>query len=245
MTLVGGHLTRLFDFSGRENRQPFWLWVLVVYGVQTVLSFLLTVPFSVVMSTRMQALGRYDQEYLDVHPEVASRIVMDAMSPMFTGLLVFSAVLALVTLLLLAAAVTRRLHDSGRSGWWGAPVALLQLATLAGYAIMLPRFFREIAAMGPNASPEAVSALMAAIVPVVALTMLAGLVGFVLMILLVVFLAQRGTIGPNRYGDDLLPPPAAPIYPVHPQYYPPTSYRPPAPPAPPPPARVVQGPPPA
>ena len=118
MKLISGHLTRLFDFTGRENRQPFWLWVLVTYAAQTLLGIVLSVPITVVMGRRMEALGRYDQAYLDAHPEVAQQMMMDTMQPFFRFFMVFVAAVTLAYFLLLAAATVRRLHDTDRSGWW-------------------------------------------------------------------------------------------------------------------------------
>ena len=207
MNLISSHLTRLFDFSGRENRQPFWLWVLVTYGVQMVLTFALMIPMMIGMIDRMQGLQRYDQAYLNAHPEIAPQVMLTAMLPFFRTFFLLMAAVVLVMALLLAAAVTRRLHDTGRSGYWALPWAILQIATLAGYALLFPRFFAVAGSLGPNPTPEASNAAFAAVMPLFAGVWVANMAGFVFMVVLIVFLAQRGTIGPNRYGDDLLPPP--------------------------------------
>lgn len=231
MNLITGHLTRLFDFSGRENRQPFWLWILIVYGVQTAASMIIMVPMMLSMSRSTAMLAQYDQAYLDQHPEVASRVMMGVMGSFFRNIMVFSGVMALLLFVLVAAAVVRRLHDTNRSGLWALPLAVTQLATLGSYLVIIPRFFTKVVALGPNPPPDAVNGVFAAIVPLFALTFLLGIVGFVLMIMLIIFLATRGTIGPNRYGDDLLPPPV---------YRPPPQWQP-GPPMPPPPAHIAPG----
>ena len=243
MNLVTAHLTRLTTFAGRENRQPFWLWVLVNYGVQMLLSFVLTIPLTIGMTSRMQALQRYDQAYLDAHPEIATRLMMDTMVPFFRYFMLLIGAIVLIHMVLMAAAVARRLHDTNRSGYWALPVVVTQTITLAGYALILPRLFGGISSLGPQPAPDAVNAIFASIMPLFALTWLSGLLGFVFMIVLIVFLAQRGTVGPNRYGDDLLPPPVIPPWQAQPQWQQPQwqqpQWQPPAPPPPPPPARIV------
>ena len=42
MNLLGRHLTGLATFSGRENRQPFWLWILIVYAIQMIVGIAVT-----------------------------------------------------------------------------------------------------------------------------------------------------------------------------------------------------------
>ena len=207
MTLLRDHLTRLADFSGRENRQPFWLWILTVYLVQMVLSMLGMIPLMMRMMSGMQVLAGRDQAYLDAHPEFASQVMMGVMGPFLRDLMIFTAASGLLSLALIAAAVVRRLHDGDRSGWWAAPVLAVQIATPLAYWAMLPRFFTQIGSMGSAASPDQVNAVMSSILPGFALIGLLGMLGFVFMILLIIFLAQRGTVGPNCHGPDLLPPP--------------------------------------
>lgn len=243
MNLLSGHFTRLADFSGRENRKPFWLWLLIVYAIQMVVSVVLMVPLMLSMTRSMAPLMEHDQAYLDAHPELAGQVMLGVMGPMMRNIFLLGAALGLLMVALIAAAVVRRLHDTNRSGYWALPMLILQIVTLAGYAVIFPRFFGTVASLGPEASPEAANAAMASILPLFGLLWLLGLIGFIFMVILIVFLATRGTIGPNRYGDDLLPPP--PVWPQHQQYpqHPqhPQQWTPPPMPAPPPqPARVVR-----
>lgn len=229
MNLVTAHLTRLTDFAGRENRQPFWLWILTIYIVQMILSFIITIPLTMQMMRAMEPMMEEDQTYLNQHPEIATRVMMQAMVPFMRNIMIFSAVAGVLFLALIAAAVVRRLHDGNRSGWWAAPMLVLQIATPIAYLAVIPRFFEAVSTMGPQTSPEQANAAMAAVMPSFALVGLLGMIGFVMMVVLIVLLALRGTVGPNRYGPDLLPPPVV-------WQAPPPQWQPPAPP---PPARVV------
>ena len=91
---------------------------------------------------------------------------------------VFSLAIFLPTL----AVTARRLHDTGRTGWW-------QVAPVVGLVVML------VGAWGyfmSGAPAEAEAVPIAFIV--------GGLLGVGLAIALLVFLVQRGDEGPNRYG---------------------------------------------
>lgn len=95
--------------------------------------------------------------------------------------------LATLILLLPALSVTvRRLHDSGRSGWWlplfYAPIVIVLLAAFLG--------------QGPDGAPMAMWAL--------GIILISGLAMLVIAVALVIFLISRGRQGDNRYGPDPL-----------------------------------------
>lgn len=197
MSLLGRHLTGLADFSGRENRQPFWLWILIVYIAQTVISMLIMIPM---MISLMGPMMQGDPSRFDGHPE----LVMQMMMPLMRSMMIFAVVLGLVWISLVAAAATRRLHDSERSGWWAAPVLALHIAMPLVYATMFPRFFAAMGKIRDGMTPDQANAVMLpAMQPMMWLSVI-GMIGFVMMVVLIVFLCQPGTNGPNRYGADPL-----------------------------------------
>ena len=207
MNLLSRHLTGLLDFSGRENRQPFWLWVLIIYVTQMIVGAIAAVPL---MSSYFQAIDQLvgmDKEYLDAHPEIAMQTMMNAIGPMMTGIMILSVVLSLIWAAMLGAAVVRRLHDSERSGWWSAPVFAIHVTMPIVYAAVFPGFFKQMAAMRPGMTPDEINAGFMPMMPLFWTAWLVGMIGFALMILLIVFLCLPGTVGPNRFGDDPLRPP--------------------------------------
>jgi uncharacterized membrane protein YhaH (DUF805 family) len=86
---------------------------------------------------------------------------------------VLSALFSLATILPQLAVTARRLHDTGRSGWWQA--AYLVPAAVLGFA---------------SASEATL------------LTALSGIALLVLLVLLLLWLIRRGDAGPNRFGPD-------------------------------------------
>ena len=121
---LGGHLRGLFRFSGRERRTTFWLWIAPVFGSTMVIAMIGMGSVLAGTMTRMQRFAaahpdqatvtrsatNYSIQIQGAHPELA---------PPFEPMLVGWALITVAVVVLLAAAVSRRLHDSGRSGLWG------------------------------------------------------------------------------------------------------------------------------
>jgi uncharacterized membrane protein YhaH (DUF805 family) len=200
MSLLGRHLTGLADFSSRENREPFWLWILICYAVHTVASMIIMIPLMMSMLDRMAPMMQGDPHRFDSHPE----LVFQMIAPMMSGMMVFYAVLGVVWLALIAAAVVRRLHDSDRSGWWASPVFVLHVVGPLLSMSTFPQFFGRMGAIRKDMTPDQVNAVMMPAMQSFMWVWLIGMIGFVIMIVLIVFLCQPGTRGQNRYGDDPL-----------------------------------------
>ncbi|MDB5679566.1 DUF805 domain-containing protein [Sphingomonas bacterium] len=200
MNLLGRHITGLATFSGRENRQPFWLWILIVYAVQMVVGMVVMIPIMMSMFDRMGPMMQGDPHRFDDHPE----LVMQMITPMVSNIMVFSVVVTLIWLALIAAAVVRRLHDGDRSGWWASPVFAVHIVTPLLYLSAFPRFFDVIGKVKPGMTPDQVNAAMLPAMQSFGGVWLLGMVGFLLMIVLIVFLCLPGTQGANRYGEDPL-----------------------------------------
>ncbi len=216
MNLFGRHFSGLLDFSGRENRQPFWLWVLVVYVFQLIVSLIIMIPLMMAGFSQMQSMMGNDPTYTREHPEIMQQVMMHAVAPMMRGVMLTSAILSLLFVLLMAAATVRRLHDGDRSGWWCSPYFALQIITPIAYAAVFPTMFDKIGVVRPGATPDEVQAAMGPMMQTMMGIQLIGMISFLIMIVLVVFLCLPGTPGPNRFGDDPLRPPFDPPRPRFP-----------------------------
>lgn len=186
-------LKGLVRFKGRDPRGLFWPYALVVIA----LAF---VALGAVMLPEMNASFERMAKYVAENPESGSvsystsgaEVTVEGHHPelmpnfraMFGGMLGVAGAL----FVLLAAAVTRRLHDVGRAGFWGfPPLVLLVSATLV--------FPWAMDAMGAGDSPDLRPFFLAFANNVLYLAALA---------LLIVFLVMPGKKDANRYG----PPPA-------------------------------------
>jgi uncharacterized membrane protein YhaH (DUF805 family) len=114
----------IFNFNGRSTRSQFWPYAGVVFFVSLASWFAVFIPEFISTFSRMSRFAAEHPELATVtqnggqtsssikgsHPELA---------PDFAYLIRSMMVIALVTAILLAAAVTRRLHDINRRGFWG------------------------------------------------------------------------------------------------------------------------------
>lgn len=187
MKLFSGHLRGLLTFAGRENREPFWLWVLICYVGQMVLSAIASIPMFVAIFVQVQhAIATGDPVRLK-----DPALMMHDVRPLMQSLGVASVAIGLVFVAFVAAAVVRRLHDGDRSGWWATPVLLLNIASQVARLAQVMHG-RIVAIPG---KPLATAA--AGFGPIQFVSLLA-------VIALVVVLALPGTEGDNRFGPDPL-----------------------------------------
>ena len=178
----------LFRWSGRDTRAAFWPFAGVAFAATQVLGMALAIPFFVGTFARMrrfavehpdqvtvrQGPGSYSMQIHEAHPEL-----MPDMTG-FTGVVAFTAGLFAV---LVAAALVRRLHDTGRAGWWG-------LMPLPFLAVSFSTFDRVADRFSTGSPDMGLFALMFA----------SNLIYLVALVALIVLLARAGQRGDNRFG---------------------------------------------
>ena len=182
------NLTRLVDFSGRETREEFWPYAIGLFLLSMAAGILLFIPVMLDMFDRM---GRYFAKHpeglpRDPGPYPGAQALPPELMPDMSVIILPSAIVNLLFVLLLAAAVVRRLHDRDMSGWWAMlPIPFLIFGQFQGQQaanMMIGRGQPDPAVMLPAA--------------------LSSLLYWVAFIFLVVMLAQDGSAGTNRYGPD-------------------------------------------
>jgi len=182
------HFKKLAHFVGREDRASFWPYAAVALIIIMVAGAIVFVPM---MSRSLQAM----QQFATQHPEQATissgpgqySISVAGAHPEFVS--ARSMLLSLVAtfgvaIILYAAAVTRRLHDRGRSGLWG----LMPLPFIIYSSARMPKIF---ASMGTGSQPD-----MAVFFSI----FVSNLLYIVALIWLIVLLAGPSEPKPNRYG---------------------------------------------
>lgn len=206
MNLLGRHLTGLLDFQGRENRQPFWLWILIAYIVQFVVVAIAMIPLITSWFDQMMPILQSDPHRFDNDPQAMFRLMM----PMMQNMIMTTLVAAVLFFVLTAAAVVRRLHDSDRSGWWSAPYYAMQVVSPIIMASFFPRYFAMMASMTaakPGSPPDMANPAFQQAMQSMSMISLVNLLSFAILIMMIVFLVLPGTVGPNRFGEDSLQPP--------------------------------------
>lgn len=163
MEFLGRSLSRLTDFSGRDPRRVFWPYVgLVVLALMIVMGAGNMIAVSLLIPATPQ------QDFPDL-----------------SGLVLLMGVEIVAVVALLAAAVARRLHDTGRRAWWGlAPLPFLAFG-IGGFYVVVSSF---------EAPPPGLDRMFFAI-------FFNNLIYLVVLGLLIVLLAQPSQAGANRYGE--------------------------------------------
>ena len=183
--------TSLTRFSGRDTAGRFWPYAGAVIALFFFAAFATMAPIMSGTFARMQRFaaehpdqatvtqgpGSYSIQIHGNHPEL-----MPDVTPFITAMQIGGA----VAVLLLAAAVTRRLHDRGRRGWWGLPPVLF----LAGGLVLFPRLFKST--LSGEVTPDTMAMF--------GLMMANNLLYLASLALLVVLLAGVGQPGENRFG---------------------------------------------
>jgi uncharacterized membrane protein YhaH (DUF805 family) len=181
-------------FSGRDARRQFWPYAIFLFLASTGLGYVAMVPELMrLMTGAVELVEKAQRDQAAGRPfSSGSQALPPELVPHFEGAMIWSALLTGIAVILLAAAVTRRLHDRGKPGYWGLiplPFAALALA-------LAPRGLEEGMMMAQGAPPS----------PFWSLLMLINLVYWGAIVLLVLILAREGDAGPNRFG----PAPEAP-----------------------------------
>lgn len=188
LTALKHNLGNLLTFSGRTRPSHFWLYavVVIVIGMGAMM-----VAMGFVMNDAFARIARFSEEHPDQVEVIRSATgttwrIKGNHPELFPDVSLFIYTVggvALVAILLLAASVTRRLHDSDRRGFWG----LLPLPFLAGAFALFPPMFTSVGGAEPDMG-------------LFALLFVNNLIYLACLGVLVVFLCRKGTRGENRFG---------------------------------------------
>jgi uncharacterized membrane protein YhaH (DUF805 family) len=186
LAAIKHNLANLFNFTGRDARQTFWYYVLFVYIVTTVVSMLAMIPAMVEMFTNIIDVAKAGGS-----PELAQQTMANSMSGLFGSVGWVSMVVGGLFIILLAASLVRRLHDSDMPGLWALAPGALQVL---GIAMMPAQLAAMTAAMADPAAMSDPTAMYRA-------QGVAGLIGWVAIGLVIWFGVRKSSPGANRFGD--------------------------------------------
>lgn len=195
---IGHGFRNLLNFQGRDRRKTFWLYILFVCLMWTLVSMVGSIMWiasfvnSIVNSNAMQSSN----------PDEALSVMMGSifsqMGWMMWGSLILSVIIGFFTI----ASFVRRLHDSDLSGWW----ALLPYGMLALTIALMPiqmRYIDEMmtampqilehASANPGVTPQ---------YPGQTQMTLLGIPGWVQFISFIILAVRDSTRGPNRFGEE-------------------------------------------
>lgn len=188
--------TKLTQFSGRDTRGEFWPFAGLVFALVMILGAMVgglvmtrmiadIQPYATdgqVLIAPAAAATPSDQVLVEVvEPYQAPQMPM----PDFTPFFLVQAATVILSIGLLAAAVSRRLHDTGKSAYWGLmPVPFVLGGIFGMFYLMAPMMAGRVPNFG-----------------LFGLLFLNNIAYLVTLVTLIVMLAQRGAPGANRHGE--------------------------------------------
>ena len=183
------NLTGLARFSGRDSRSTFWFYVLFLFLIYVALSMLGGMVVAGGMIGGAFEAARSGMSEAQIQQQMLQRMASTMRMSAWLGM-----VLSLGMTAMVAAAFTRRLHDSGKPGWIALVILGLQLAATAYNIGMIDETVSLVskAQSGDIATMQAVQAKIAA----------RSLLGWVAPILFVIFGVMSSSDGDNRYGPE-------------------------------------------
>lgn len=185
---LSDNVRRVSQFSGRSAPALFWPYAICVVVIAMASIALVMIPELLRSFGKAQAFAEAHPDKVTItsspgHYSIQIHENIPGLMPDMTSLAYSMGVVIALAAIFLAAAVARRLHDRGKSGWWG--IMPLPFALFSTFA--MPGVFRSVEAGQPD-----MGAFFAVFLSNAAY--LAGLV------FLVVLLLGKSDPVANRYG---------------------------------------------
>lgn len=175
---------KYFDFKGRARRSEYWWFVLFTGIVCTVWSFL-----SVLISV-------FGLIWLDAQAVSESTVIVTILATMLIPMLFL--------IIPQYAAITRRLHDTGRSGWWVVLSLVVGFAYLGAYIKALMPIWDQIDQMAGSTlgitQAQVIANTFHASPALGVLLCILMLASIAITITMLVFEVQDSHEGTNQYG---------------------------------------------
>ena len=194
-TIIRG-FRQVLNFKGRDRRGQFWPYAAIVMLINMVVSIVALIPGFVGMMNQTLLFAEQNPDKATVYRTPTSVHVQihdpSGMPPVDVSAMMMPLGLVIILVVtLLAAAVTRRLHDRGLAGYW----ALIPVILCCAGAMVFINLFGQLMG-GDMAEPDGAFIGQFLLSFVLILAYQASLLA------LVVVLALKGKTGPNRYGPE-------------------------------------------
>lgn len=187
-------LTGLARFTGRDRLRDFWPFVGVWFAALMLITMAVMAPTLMATFAKMQAFAAAHPDQAEVYRSGTSYSITirghhPELTPDLRGFMLAMQLLSAVSVVLLAAAVSRRLHDTGRTALWGlAPLPFLAIAMA-----VTPRIFNEAAGGQID--------YMAGFASLIGVLFLNNVVYMAAILRLAFLLSRDSDKAANRYGD--------------------------------------------
>ncbi len=184
------NFANIFNFDGREARQTFWFYMLFLFVLQVALGMIAAIPMYAEMATGAFGVAQAGGGEQDVQSAMLGKI-----GGMMKSQVLIAVVIGAIASILFSAAFVRRLHDSGKTGWWLLLVLVPYLGSLAFNLVNIDATIALTEEMMTMTDPDQQVALQSQLYRYSAL-------GYLAYIPVIVFGIWKSDDGPNRYGEE-------------------------------------------
>jgi len=195
---LGAGLAGILNFNGRMALHDFWPYaitvVLVLYGLGSAFGIWLQLEFS----NRLGMGGWFDEAYGSELAEQRAEQALALMKDIFRFFMPYAGISLALHIIPLSAAIVRRLHDTGRTGWW----ALIPLPFSAyGIYLMGDAFSRFPELMATRPADPVIFAFVLEIFVAIGVSLL----WIAAVIVLIILLCGRSSPKGDRFGPPPVP----------------------------------------
>jgi uncharacterized membrane protein YhaH (DUF805 family) len=192
---------QLLNFGGRDTRGEFWSFALLILGLYYLVTWAVSIPLMVDAAMGSFRAVQQGVDNPDGMPQAEAAMAASIADASVSVFYVTTIVGILATLLLLAA-VTRRLHDRGFSGWWAFPALVTQVGGIVNGYLQLDAMR---AMMGNLNDPSAMQAMADGQLGNTLAGVALLIANLAIYVFLLIQLVQEGEAGDNRYGPGARP----------------------------------------
>lgn len=184
------NIVECLNFQTRDPRSAYW-WYVLFMTLGSMVTFLLDILL-------------FWPAMDDMLPFLAGSF--SSISDFYINVMPITTFWYLLNLLPLMAVGVRRMHDCNRPGWWYlAAVVFVAVMSFVTFVIVGPQSAEMMTvAFNPEASMDDVNALLEQMEEINATSSILSGIQTLGSILIIIWMASKGTAGPNQYGEDPL-----------------------------------------
>lgn len=183
------NLANLGNFTGRDARSTFWWYMLFLILIQVVITIVVSIPmYAQMFGAAFEAAQR------GADPEQLNAAMIAGLGDNVRTAAYFGTALSFISAGLFAASFVRRLHDSGKPGWW----LVLALAPFLYTAVMNVVNIDDVIAMTKSAMTQTDANKALGDQSRLYFYSIIGWVGYLVTI---AFGVLESDDGPNAYGE--------------------------------------------
>ncbi|MBY4894894.1 DUF805 domain-containing protein [Rhodobacteraceae bacterium N5(2021)] len=184
------NIVECLNFQGRAPRSAYW-WYILFISLGSIVTFILDFmifwpPLEEMGPFLIEGFGSISDFYINIMPITTFWYLLNYLPMLAVGV--------------------RRMHDCDRPGWWFiATVVFVTIMSIVVFQVVGPQSAEMMMiAFDPNPSMSEINAMMARMEDLNRTSSILSGIQTLPSLLVIIWMASKGTNGPNQYGEDPL-----------------------------------------